>query len=243
MKFGKLPARLDHRTLKFADYRSTLLPQARPAASTLYRFNSAMNVTDANYSTLFPMDGNDAIGDCTCAAQAHLITLWNGIIGKTVIPAAVDVVANYRKLTGGPDTGLDCLTVLQDWRNNGLDGHKITAYMSIDTSDRSQVQQAVDLFGAVYTGFVCQENTLTDFRAGTPWTSGPTINEGHCVAVTSYSEQYVRVLTWGSTQLGTWDWFEKMVDECYVILPPEAQSAQFAPGFDYDQLKSDLAAL
>jgi hypothetical protein len=33
------------------------------------------------------------------------------------------------------------------------------------------------------------------------------------------------------------------VDEAYAILPPEAEQAGFAPGFNFAQLQTDLAAV
>jgi hypothetical protein len=50
----------------------------------------------------------------------------------------------------------------------------------------------------------------------------------------------VTVLTWGSTQQGTWAWWDECVDEAYGILPPNAQQAGFAPGFGFAQLQADL---
>ncbi len=47
-------------------------------------------------------------------------------------------------------------------------------------------------------------------------------------------------LTWGSTQWGTWDWWDDAVDEAFVLLPAEAQNPKFAPGFDFTKLQRDL---
>ena len=59
----------------------------------------------------------------------------------------------------------------------------------------------------------------------------------------AYDARGVVVLTWGSTQRGTWAWWDACVDEAYAILPPEARDDRFAPGFDFAQLHEDLAAL
>jgi len=48
------------------------------------------------------------------------------------------------------------------------------------------------------------------------------------------------MLTWGSTQKGTWAWWDECVDEAYAIVPPEAKKAGFAPGFNVQQLLADL---
>jgi hypothetical protein len=96
----------------------------------------------------------------------------------------------------------------------------------------------------VYLGFNVQENCLSDFNAGIPWTPGVLTNDGHCVVAVAYSNDYVRVLTWGSSQLATWEWWDACVDEAYVILPQEAHLHGFSQeGFDFAQLQADLAAL
>lgn len=55
-----------------------------------------------------------------------------------------------------------------------------------------------------------------------------------------YDAAGVTVLTWGNTQKATWAWWDECVDEAYAILPPEANDAKFAPGFNAAQLKADL---
>jgi hypothetical protein len=49
-------------------------------------------------------------------------------------------------------------------------------------------------------------------------------------------------LTWGSTQQGTWAWWDECVDEAYAIIRPEALLKGFS-GFNLTQLKADLAAV
>jgi hypothetical protein len=38
-------------------------------------------------------------------------------------------------------------------------------------------------------------------------------------------------------------WWDECVDEAYAILPPEAEKTGFTPGFNFAQLKADLAAV
>jgi hypothetical protein len=55
-----------------------------------------------------------------------------------------------------------------------------------------------------------------------------------------YDKQGITVLTWGNIQKGTWGWWDECVDEAYAILPQQAKKSDFAPGFDFAQLKTDL---
>ena len=100
---------------------------------------------------------------------------------------------------------------------------------------------AIQLFGGVYLGFQVQQNCVQEFDAHKPWTPGPLTNDGHAVFATGYDQNGVTVLTWGNTQQATWAWWDECVDEAYAILAPEAEKGGFAPGFDFAQLKADLA--
>jgi hypothetical protein len=105
------------------------------------------------------------------------------------------------------------------------------------------VKQAIHLFGGVYLGFQVQRHCLEDFNARKPWTPAPLTHDGHAVYAVGYDKHGLTVLTWGSTQKATWEWWDECVDEAYAILPPQAKKADFAPGFDFAQLQSDLQAV
>jgi len=146
----------------------------------------------------------------------------------------------YYHLTGGPDTGLNEMDVLNYWRVNKVSADQILAYVKIDPKNHTHVQQAIQMFGGVYLGFQVQQNCIQDFNNHKPWTPGPLLNEGHAVYAVAYDNNGVTVLTWGNTQQATWAWWDECVDEAYTILPPEAQKPGFAPGFNFAQLKADL---
>ena len=99
------------------------------------------------------------------------------------------------------------------------------------------------MFGGVYLGFQCQQNCQQQFHDHQPWTPGRLTNDGHAVFAVAYDGDGVTVLTWGSTQQGTWDWWDECVDEAYAIIPPQARKPEFAPGFDIKQLEADLEAV
>ena len=237
-RFGKHPPKRDYRTLRLKDYVTAALPAPPPSANTLARVYDKLHITDP--AALFPMDGNDTIGDCTIAGLAHAVTTFRGLIGTKNIMTRQAVVKLYYHLTGGVDSGLNELDVLAYWRRHAVSHDKILAYVSIDPKNHTHVQQAIQTFGGVYIGFQVQQNCIQDFDARKPWTPGKLTNDGHAVLAIAYDSQGVTVLTWGNTQQGTWAWWDECVDEAYAILPPEAETAGFAPGFDFAQLKADL---
>jgi hypothetical protein len=237
-RFGKNPAKHDYRTLRFKNYVTKEL--AAPPASFNVLTAVDQKLKTSNPTNLFPMDGNDTLGDCTIAGLAHATTVYNGLLGQEKIMPKASVVALYEKLTGGQDTGLHQLDVLKYWSNNKVYGSDILAFVSIDPKNHTHIQQALPLFGGVYLGFQVQQNAIQEFDARTPWTPGPLTNDGHCVYAVAYDQNAVTVLTWGNTQRGTWAWWDECVDEAYAIVPQQAQNTGFAPGFNVKQLEADL---
>ncbi|HTU34070.1 MAG TPA: hypothetical protein VMF66_09740 [Candidatus Acidoferrum sp.] len=236
--FGKHPAKHDYRTLRFKNYVTPGLAAPPPSFSVLTEVYKNLDTTDA--PTLFPMDGNDTLGDCTIAGLAHATTAYDGLLGKREVMPADSVEALYKKLTGGPDTGLNELDVLKYWSNHKIYGSDILAFVSIDPKNHTHIQQAIQLFGGVYLGFQVQQNAIPDFDARKPWTPGKLTTDGHCVYAVAYDQNGVTVLTWGNTQQGTWDWWDECVDEAFGIVPQQAQKPGFAPGFNVTQLIADL---
>ena len=237
-RFGKLPPKIDYRTLRLKKYLLSALPAPPNSIDKLSIVYQKLNISDPK--TLFPIDGNDRYGDCTIAALAHAITVYSGLIGKKNIMPEKKVVKLYWHLTGGNDSGLSELDVLNYWQSHTIDRDRIIAYVSIDVKNHEHVKQAIQLFGGVHLGFQVQENCIENFNAGIPWEPAPLTNDGHAVFATGYDNNFVEVLTWGNTQKGSWAWWDECVDEAYAILPPEAKKSDFDPGFNFDQLKADL---
>ena len=244
-KFGKRPPKLDYRTLRFAKYLTPELPPPPPAYNVLDQVYANLPLAAHDTSMLFPLDGNGKYGCCTIAGIAHASTVYGGLVGNLDIPSEADVVKFYKCRTHGFDTGLNMLDVVRYWRKHKVFGDKILAFAALDlkTHKHDYVKTAIQLFGGVYLGFQVQADCQLDFNAGRPWTPGSLLNEGHAVYAVAYDAEGVTVLTWGSTQKGTWAWFDQTADEAYALLPPEAEMVNFTPGFDFAQLQSDLAAI
>ena len=240
-RFGKHPPKLDYRTLRLRNYLTPALPAPPPSYDVLPRVYEKLKMSDP--TKLFPMDGNDTLGDCTIAALAHAITTFRGLVGRLNITPKAAVVKLYMHLTGGVDSGLNELDVLNYWRRHAVSGDEILGYASIDVKNHTHIQQAIQLFGGVYLGFQVQQNCIQEFDARQPWTPGPLTQDGHAVFAVTYDSAGVTVLTWGNTQKATWAWWDECVDEAYAILPPEAKNLDFAPGFNSVQLKADLEAV
>ena len=240
-RFGKHPPKVDYRTLRFRSYATAALAPPPASYDVLRQVYNNLAMAAPDPTALFPMDGNDTLGDCTIAALAHAVTTYRGLIGKHEIMSKKAVVKLYMHLTGGVDSGLNELDVLNYWRKHSVTRDKILAFASIDPKNHMHIQQAIQLFGGVYLGFQVQQNCLEEFNAHQPWTPGPLTNDGHAVYAVAYDAAGLTVLTWGNTQQATWGWWDECVDEAYAIVPPEAKNPAFAPGFDLAQLQQDLS--
>jgi hypothetical protein len=165
-RFGKLPPKRDYRTLRFKTYLKAELAAPPPQFNVLNQVYNQLGIDDP--TVLFPMDGNDTYGDCTIAALAHASTVYDGLVGTSDIMAATDLTKLYFQLTGGTDSGLDELKVLNYWQSTGVGGEKILAFTSIDPKNHTNIQLAIQLFGGVYLGFQVQQDAL----AQSPTTTG-----------------------------------------------------------------------
>jgi hypothetical protein len=238
-RFGKHPPKKDYRTLRFKTYLTAAVAPPPPSYNVLTdRVYPKLGTTDP--TQLFPMDGNDTLGDCTIAALGHSETVFRGMLGTKKIMTKTAAVKLYMHLTGGVDSGLNELDVLNYWRQHPVAGDKIVNYVSVSPKDHTHVQQAIKMFGGVYLGFQVQQGCEDQFNAHQPWTPAPLTNDGHAVYAVAYDQQQLTVLTWGNTQQATWAWWDECVDEAYAILPPEARDPGFVTGFDFAQLEKDI---
>lgn len=248
-KLGKLPPRRDPRTLRFARY---VLPSALPPLPQWVRWSQSAR--DA-----WGMMLNDTIGDCTCASAGHAIQAWTANHGAEVtlpdasILSAYQAVSGYNPATGANDNGAVEIDVLNYWRNTGIGGHRIGAYVTLQPRDVREVKEAIYLFGGVYIGVALPAAAQGQavwkaphfrFDFGHPaWQPGSW--GGHAVFCIDYDAQYVTCVTWGQLLKMDWAFFTTYCEEAYGIISPEwVNDATKAPnGFDAKALIEDLNAL
>ena len=241
-RFGRKTVKTDRRTLKLCRYLTDELP-APPES-----------VDWSKGITNWGMMLNDQLGCCTIAGVGHAVQAWTANTG-TEFTAPDDVVQTYYEKWDGydpsnpaSDQGGNLLDVATDWKNNSFNGHLIYAFTSVDVKNQIEVQQAINLFGGLYTGFEVPQSAMDQNAAGEVWdvveSDGGSVG-GHCVYIVGYNATGPVCVTWGALQQMTWQFWLKYFDEGYAIIGADwLPTGSTAPsGFDFAQLQNDLALI
>jgi hypothetical protein len=239
-KLGKLPPKMDPRTLLLENYVPARFP--KPPA----RVNHISRVKR------WPMYANDRLGDCTCAAAAHMVQSWTAYARRrdVTLPSR-EVVAAYYAITGGKDDGAVCLDVLNFWRKNGIGGDRIVGFAKLRNADVALAKLSIDLFGSCYLGLALPKFALATRKhwdvppGGAAGEARPNENNGHCVPAVGYDGEQVFIVTWGRLKAMTWRFYEAYMDEAYAVLNRDwIEKNRKAPsGFRFETLEKDLSRL
>lgn len=207
--------------------------------------------------TEWPMYGNDRVGDCVLAMIGHLIQLYTTYgQGSTVTVSEQDIIHAYSAITGyvPGDPTTDNGTVIQDalayWLHTGIAGHKILAYAQVDHTNATEVDAAINLFGAVALGASIPNSAMAQFGAGQPWTvvsPDGGIDGGHAIPAGYYSTagRETKVVTWARIQDVADAWWARYVTEAWIVVAPEwlDASGHSPEGIDLHSLGEDFAQL
>lgn len=246
-KLGKKPARFDARTLKFSAYATPALPAPPPRVDWTRGFNF-------NWGMML----NDSLGCCVEAAKGHAEQVWTLDNGRLVTVPDSTILSNYEKNGGyvpgdaSTDNGEDELSSLTAWRNSPVSSRlsTLTAFAAIDPQTLLHVQQGIYLFGLAYIGFSVPQSAMDQNAAGEMWdvvANDGGIVGGHAVVVPMYDSatNILTAITWGQRQMLTWRFWQKYVDEAYVLLSPAwlAKRGVDPSGFNMAALTADLTAV
>jgi hypothetical protein len=233
-QLGKLPATVDPRTLRLADFIDY---------SQLPSFPSSYKDSDkiANWKML----GNDRYGDCVVAGETHQEMLFSQLAGTPWVADETTVIDTYFQLTGGRDIGLNILEYLK-WRrkNNGASSKKMLGFAAVDWRNPNEVAVAISMFHGILTGILLPNtaklqsspnnvwDTVVKSGNGTPGSWG-----GHLTLETDYdlTTNMFANITWGYVQKLTHNFMLDYFDESFCVIPNYN-----IPGFKYDDFVSAL---
>lgn len=251
MKCGKLPPKIDSRTLKLAryvDYSS--LPPIPPTSDWTGKVPS------------WGMLKNDELGCCAISSPGHHIMAMSAETGVKAVVTDADIVAAYSAITGyrpgdpSTDNGTVMLDMLNYWRQTGIAGNKIAAYVSIDPKDPKQVEAGIYLFGGIHYGIQLPKAAQAQVDAGKMWTGpidprqargqwAPGSWGGHAAPALKGETGGIAVVTWGKMQEASWTFLSDYADEAYVVVDPLwfSPNGNSPSGFDLWTLWDDLMAI
>jgi hypothetical protein len=249
-KLGRLKSRPDRRTLRMARYLTAELPPPPPRTEWRTRVNPSPGFLRSKWKMLL----NDEIGDCVIAAADHLEMSWSWNSGIPFVPTDEQAQADYSAVTGydpahpETDQGADPLTVLKYWRNTGLAGIKIEAFVSTNAQRYAEVQQSINLFEGSFISLglplAAQELSTWDIPKGQPLTGiwEPESWGGHMVAGVDYDGDWMTIITWGEEKQMSRAFLDAYCDESYCVLCSRMLGSDGTSplGFDMATLDSDL---
>lgn len=242
MRLGRKAIKTDSRTLQLRAYLTPAMPPPPPSADW------TKGVTG------WGMMLNDQLGDCTIAGCGHAVQVWTVNTGGIVTVADSVIEGMYEKWDGyvpgdaSTDTGGVELDVLNDWRQQGLDGHALLAFADPNFANLVEIRQSIALFGGVYIGLAlpltAQNQDVWDVVPDAGANAKKNSWGGHCVYVPKYDQNGFTCITWGQLKTMTTAFWSEYCDEAHTLLGQDWLSAKGSPqGFNQAQLQADLNAI
>lgn len=193
---------------------------AAPASPTMVDWSAAA------ISVIEDVEGNDRLGDCVLAEDAHYIAVLTGNANALYAYTQAQTIADYSAITGynpadpNTDQGADPTTDLNYRVATGYaDGSKDIGWMLVDASDQADVEYAINTFGNLKLWFGIPDSIVNNMpsASGFVWdvsAGSANPNNGHCIGSCGYNVKQIQavavtvdgvlVMTWGMLGLITW---------------------------------------
>jgi hypothetical protein len=215
------------------------------------------------------VEGNDSVGDCVEAEEAHFISVVTGNANSLFTYTPAMTLAMYSALTGyvpgnpATDQGTDPIACLNYFTQKPYaDGSINAGYAEVDATNQAEVEFAISAFGNLKMWVGLPDPWINPFPSsnGFVWDVAPVDqNNGHCIGSPGYNSpkivgsnsQGVQVMTWGLIGTVTWPALAAAFSDAaggglavrvttdWVI----KNSGKTPSGFAYSDLCSDFNAL
>lgn len=240
LKLGKLPKKEDSRNLKLATYLGEL-----PAYPEAVSWHDYKPISD------WGMSGNDTYGNCVIVTAAKIIDCAraneSNILERIPDYNVVELSAAMHALDG-----YYILDRLKRWKNYGMWGSYINAFVDIEPIDHEYLKAAIYVFGHADIGVMMpiawQYSTFWNVGDGPEYTKGSL--GGHSIPLLGYYHNPDQGLvyyafSWGRIIEITAKAISRYCDEAYVSILREwfASDLKTPSGFDADKLENDLRKL
>lgn len=231
---GRLPSRLDPRTLRLEKYiqlRELTFPDACRWEKNVQRWG---------------VGGNNQYGNCVIVTSAHMLLNWRAAELGDTRPISDDAIIELSRTMGALD-GFNILERLKYWRKSGMWADILWAYVAINTADDAQIKIAVSVFGGADIGINLPSawQNAKRWDIGTGRTYRPGSWGGHSVPIVGYDTENLYVVTWGEIMPMSWAALKEYVDEGYALINSNwlAKNGRTPNGFNLESLVADLRAL
>jgi hypothetical protein len=220
-------------------------------------------------SVIQNVEGNDSVGDCVLAEEAHFVGVATGNTGQLYSYSAAQTLAAYSAITGynpadpSTDQGTDPIACMNYFcQNPYADGTKLAGYAEVDANNEAEVQFALSAFGNLKMWIGLPDPWINPFPSGNGFiwdigTANP--NQGHCIGSPAYNSprivgsncQGIQVMTWGMIGTITWRAIKALFSDAgggglAVRVTPDwliKNSGKTPSGFAYADLCSDFNSL
>ena len=229
VKLGRLPRVAGKQRLHLSDFIShAMLPPPPPSCD--YWPKAASVLTD--------IYGNDTLGDCVVAGGYHVLGVEIG--NATGVPfhaTKAQIVKDYSAIGGyvpgkpSTDNGCNEETAFEYWKKHGFaNGSKILGTISINASNKADIQAACYLFENLFFGVGLPDAWIEPFPSGPGFVWGvhghANPNNGHCFIATGYGPSGVTIDSWGLKGVVTYDAVAAYAGpsaggEIYAVITPD----------------------
>jgi hypothetical protein len=251
VRFGRHIPRVHPQTLRLGNYLKAGLPAAPPTS----------NFTAKGGSVLRDILGNDKYGCCVLSCGGHEVGTETGNAGSLFPVTTAEVLTQYTAITGfnpndpNTDQGTNIIDALNYWKATGtVNGTKILGYLSIDPTNKAEVQAAMWLFENIVFGVALPDSYVNPFPSGDGFiwdVDTPDPSNGHCFLGVGHDASGIDIDTWGLFGTFTYAAIAALCSssgggEIYVILTPDqiAKGAAKAPnGVAWADIISDFNSI
>ncbi len=237
-------------------------------AATLPPAPASEDYSTPAMSVISNVEGNDSVGDCVLAEEAHFVGVMTGNTGRLFSYTPAQTLAAYSAITGynpndpSTDQGTDPTVAMNYFiKNPYADGTKLAGWAMVNAGNMELVKFAISALGNLKLWVGLPDAWINPFPSanGFVWdVAPPNGNNGHCIGSCAYNStkitivgsnaQGVQVMTWGLIGTITWAAFAALFvpnagGGAAVRLTPDwiAKGAAKTPsGFAYADLISDL---
>ena len=190
-------------------------------------FSRAPVVTYAHLVRRWTAFGNDQLPDCTVAAEATLVEVWDAIEGRPADLQRLSVAVNRRwRALSRYEPSVPIATAY--WYDHAFLGAQPADLRTFSVRNRRLLESAALELGAVEITMTLPSgyrHPPSDAGSWPPtlWTTATFgdrySNVGHAAVVTGYGRTGVVLVTWGQVVDVTWTWLARFGYQATAILP------------------------